>query len=735
MPIVMATGSGKTYTTGIHIRNMFIWRDALERIQKKEIPLNILILNDRTNLVDQLEKANIDGKWWYEPHFGADILDHARVKVFHSKADKKQILNTNNEVVEIDGEDTIQEFGQGKKDNIYFSTFQSINKFVDEDLVFDVIMIDEAHHLKASSYKSVVQEYVDKYEARNWRKPLIIPMSATPDGVMNQVDPVINFTLAQHLASPYSPEVDYHLVTSTDFTNDDLEFVNTEICRIQSIDDIREKIKEIKTLKWYIEKHLAQFGWLKELTQDMISRVMENAGSLDHTIIFAPSINDVDAITAQINELTGDDNTAVWFHSKIDEADKTILDWYESGKHKIIVAVDKLNEGIDMPETRNVIFRRWTNSSRVFQQQFGRGLRGKKVSFYDYTGTMANFSWIWDINQQVQDIQDQKDSDQWDGEIRSESWISRTRKGIDVLFGNVWGFWIDANIKQVELTWLISWIMELDQIKDYNEMTRDECTEHLKQQLVSFNTVSISQLLNLWPTWFQKKFGLSLIWKILGEKIDRVSIDHLKILADVLKLPQVSEQQKQEFRDLLRNNGPSIVSTFQLLNFGSTEFEKTFGVIIIWQILGETFKGITLDHLKRLAKVLELTELTQELKENLAAINVTSTYQLLDFGPTNFRQKFRLFLIWQILGEKIDRVSIDHLKRLAKVLELTELTQELKENLAAINVTSTYQLLKLWPVWFKHKFGLFLIWQILGERVRPISLDHLKRLANVLELP
>jgi superfamily II DNA or RNA helicase len=94
-------------------------------------------------------------------------LDHAHIKVFHSKADKKQILNTNNEIVELDGEDSVQEFGQGKKDNIYFSTFQSTNKFKDEDLVFDVIMIDEGHHLKAMSYKAVVQEYVDKYEAKN----------------------------------------------------------------------------------------------------------------------------------------------------------------------------------------------------------------------------------------------------------------------------------------------------------------------------------------------------------------------------------------------------------------------------------------------------------------------------------------------------------------------------------------------------------------------------------------
>gem|GEM_PF-4379993 len=58
----MATGSGKTYTTGKYVSDIFRGRSMLESIQKKEIPLKILILNDRTNLIDQLKRANIDGK-------------------------------------------------------------------------------------------------------------------------------------------------------------------------------------------------------------------------------------------------------------------------------------------------------------------------------------------------------------------------------------------------------------------------------------------------------------------------------------------------------------------------------------------------------------------------------------------------------------------------------------------------------------------------------------------------
>lgn len=597
MSIVMATGSGKTYTTGVHIRNMFDGRDILERIQKKEIPLNILILNDRTSLIDQLEKANIEGKWWYEPHFGADILDHAHIKVFHSRADKKQILNKNNEIVEIDGEDNIQEFGQGKKDNIYFSTFQSTNKFADEGLVFDVIMIDEAHHLKASSYKSVVQEYVDKYEIKNWRKPLIIPMSATPDDLMNSVDPVVNFTLAQYLDSPYSPEVDYHLVTSTDFTNDNLEFVNTEIQRIQSISDIRERVKEIKTLKWYIEEHLAQFGWLKELTQDMISRVMDNAGSLDHTIIFAPSINDVDAITAQINELTGDSHTAVWFHSKIDEADKTILDWYESGKHKIIVAVDKLNEGIDMPKTRNVIFRRWTNSPTTFQQQFGRGLRGKRVSFYDYTGMMTNFSWIGDISNELKQIQEKDEQNQL---VENTTNIKppHIRKGINMLLGDVNEI---PNTQKITIMQILKWINNLSN-EISSQMNKDESIEYLLSSLNEEWIKDNIQLISMWINEFYWKYGEKIIENILWEK-------PLKRTITLVKLGEIifGENLAQNIKQTLIFNG---LSSKEELSGNPSKVQKILWLKIIKLLLWKTLPHATISDVEELGKLINLPSFT-----------------------------------------------------------------------------------------------------------------------------
>lgn len=62
---------------------------------------------------------------------------------------------------------------------------------------------------------------------------------------------------------------------------------------------------------------------------------------------------------------------------------------------RIVIAVDKLNESIDLPVVSNIVFYRYTEDAKIYLQQFGRGLRGDGiVRYYDYIGGMSNFSWI-----------------------------------------------------------------------------------------------------------------------------------------------------------------------------------------------------------------------------------------------------------------------------------------------------------------------------------------------------
>jgi len=52
-----------------------------------------------------------------------------------------------------------------------------------------------------------------------------------------------------------------------------------------------------------------------------------------------------------------------------------ILQQFRDGDIRVLAVVDMLNEGIDVPDVRLIVFNRVTHSRRVFLQQLGRGLR------------------------------------------------------------------------------------------------------------------------------------------------------------------------------------------------------------------------------------------------------------------------------------------------------------------------------------------------------------------------
>ncbi len=423
MLINMATWSWKTATVGVHTNKMFTFRNRLERITKKQLPLNLLVFNDRINIINQIKKDFVEGRGDKQPFLSKDVTDHATIKVFHSKTDPWGNIEVKDEVYQL-GE---------RKDKLYFSTFGSGGKFKDEDIWFDIIIVDEAHHLTGETYMKMLRHYAFTSQKIRWRMPLIILMSATADSIKDVVnDPTVRFGLPEYIASEYSPEIQYQLITSSQFSEQELTSLNVRIEETADIQDYHEKKQEIEKIKEYIEKFLAKFWDLEELCTDLIQRLP----SLDKTIIFANSIHEANEITNKINALSWDENTAIALHSSIDEADQDVLDDYNSWKRKIIVAVDKLNEWIDMPETQNVVFWRNTKSPRIFQQQFGRWLRGKKVNFYDYTGALGNMAWVKNINDQIS-IFDEDDS------VNRVWWGPQPRRWINILFGWLW--W-DENI-------------------------------------------------------------------------------------------------------------------------------------------------------------------------------------------------------------------------------------------------------------------------------------------------
>jgi superfamily II DNA or RNA helicase len=84
---------------------------------------------------------------------------------------------------------------------------------------------------------------------------------------------------------------------------------------------------------------------------------------------------------------------------------KTNLSRFRLGDVPLLVAVDILNEGVDIPDVNIVCFARITHSRRIFIQQLGRGLRlspGKThVSVLDFVSDLKRVKAALDLRSQV----------------------------------------------------------------------------------------------------------------------------------------------------------------------------------------------------------------------------------------------------------------------------------------------------------------------------------------------
>ena len=421
IPLWMATGSGKSYTMGETMNKLFKLRNRYF----PDHPIKTLVLNDRISLVNQLHTDFIDGRDG-KPWFISEYDIHTQI--LHSKADQQveELYRNNGEDKEVDmntlvNDDTaaIEDNNSLSQDEMYFSTFQTAYlKNLDQQITdLDVIIIDEAHKLSGKQkYETLMRFYKPN---KHGRLPLVFVLSATMNPILHLVnDPVINFGLPEYIASEHSPQVNYNLITTNEWSQDDISFINQRIVDISQIDDLKEKKRAVSDLKAQLEEMLKKSIMNDtDLVTDFISRTK----SLDHTIIFAKDIASAEYITQQFNEQTGDPDTAIAIHSRIDETDAEVLSAYKTGKKKIIVAVNKLNEGIDMPQTQNVVFWRDTDSDTIFQQQFWRGLRWDEVNIYDYVGWLRNLSWIQGIHHAVEMIHKPEEDDHQDTEIIS--WI------------------------------------------------------------------------------------------------------------------------------------------------------------------------------------------------------------------------------------------------------------------------------------------------------------------------
>lgn len=266
-------------------------------------------------------------------------------------------------------------YTNGQKDSkaeYIFATVQTLAK--NENLhsfapeTFDYIIVDEAHHAGAATYKKVLEYFKPKF---------LLGMTATPertDGydIFKDFGYNIAYEIRLHQALSENMLVPFHYHGVSEIVVDGkILDDNADFNRLTS----EERVKNI--LK-YANFYGCDQGRIKGL-------------------VFCSKLEEARALSEAFNN--HGKRAAFIAGSTNEEERKQLIGRLESDEDKAdnldyLFSVDVLNEGVDIPSINQIIMLRPTQSAIVFVQQLGRGLRKSKAKRYleviDFIGNYEN---------------------------------------------------------------------------------------------------------------------------------------------------------------------------------------------------------------------------------------------------------------------------------------------------------------------------------------------------------
>ncbi|MFC7619849.1 DUF3427 domain-containing protein [Microlunatus sp. GCM10028923] len=254
-----------------------------------------------------------------------------------------------------------------------FATVQTLSRpdvlssFDPED--FEYVIIDEAHRSAAPTYRRVLDHF---------RPAFLLGMTATPERTDSlNVYELFDYNVPYEIRLGEALEADmlapFHYYGITDIAAQDGTILDadTDLTQLTSSERVQHLLRTIDT-----------YG---------------QAAVRPRGLIFCSRKDEARALSAALNELdlhgqrlrtaavTGDDST---------EQRNSVVRSLERGDLNYILTVDVFNEGVDIPTVNQVIMLRQTQSTTVFVQQLGRGLRKAAGKDYlvviDFIGNYAN---------------------------------------------------------------------------------------------------------------------------------------------------------------------------------------------------------------------------------------------------------------------------------------------------------------------------------------------------------
>lgn len=248
-----------------------------------------------------------------------------------------------------------------------FATIQTLSrdrhlKVFNKD-EFDYIIIDEVHKAGAASYSKVIEYFKPNF---------LLGMTATPERTDDiNIFKIFDYNIAYEIRLQEAIEEDmlcnFHYYGVVDYEHDG------------------ELIDETTNLA-------------KLITDERVNHLLKKISYYGHNgdevkgLIFTSRVDEAKELSNILNK-RGYSTTWLAGSHTTEERELAIAS-LENNEVEYIVTVDIFNEGIDIPSINQIVMMRETQSSIIFTQQLGRGLRKHSdkdfVTIIDFIGNYKN---------------------------------------------------------------------------------------------------------------------------------------------------------------------------------------------------------------------------------------------------------------------------------------------------------------------------------------------------------
>lgn len=348
--LVLPTGGGKTLTAAY-----WLLRNAVDQNKK------ILWLAHRHLLLEQAAEAFARNAYT-DTMVNRTVFNYRIISGMHDKP--IHIQKTDRILI-------------ASKDSMIRSLDKLKNWLNGEEIY---LVIDEAHHAVAKSYKKIIQ-----YVADHTKSMKLLGLTATPfrtsedeQGALKQVftDDIVYKTDLDAL-------IKKGILATPTFIDCNTNIQFTEHLGVQAL----KSIENLDTLPENIANDIADN---KERNRIIVEEYLHNYEKYGQTIVFA--LNKVHAIA--LNKLFNEKGKAYGIRSEfiISEVQDMItgitisnadnerkIEAYRNGEIQVLINVNILTEGTDLPKTHTVFLTRPTVSTTLMTQMVGRALRGLKA--------------------------------------------------------------------------------------------------------------------------------------------------------------------------------------------------------------------------------------------------------------------------------------------------------------------------------------------------------------------